>query len=434
MPGGLFWRISKSSFPIILVILTGPFGGRLMTELYPYPRFSIAERDRRWNAVRELMRRHNLEVIVTPQNSGHSADYQANTRYLTHCGGGEPDLAAVFPLEGEVTVMATSAAPRWPTVQDWTQDVREARRNYGRAIVERLKELNVERGRIGVTGLGEVEGTRTPEGTILYGTWKQIRGAFPNAELIDATAILEEVRYVKSLEEIDALAKSMEINELAVQAEIEAAKVGVKDWEVWAAAHYAMIRNGSELPIHCFWVSGKNPKRTLTRPSMRLLERGDVIINELEASWIGYRAQAVQPVFVEEIDPVQAELIKVQREIFNRVVESLKPGITVGELAELTKKTAESAAPKSGPAAGARGELNMHGRGQGDDGPIITPHAKSPRQLAVAMRENMVFICKPAAISADGEYICQWGDTVVVTPNGGRRLGKRPHELAVSDR
>ena len=104
--------------------------------------------------------------------------------------------------------------------------------------------------------------------------------------------------------------------------------------------HYAMTRNGSELPIHCFWVSGKNPKRTLTRPSMRLLERGDVIINEIEASWIGYRAQGVQPVFVEVIDPVQAELIKVQREIFNRVVESLKPGVTVGELAELTKRTA----------------------------------------------------------------------------------------------
>jgi Xaa-Pro aminopeptidase len=403
-----------------------------MPELYPYPRFSIIERDRRWNAVRDSMRRQNLDVIVTPQNSGHSADYQANTRYLTHCGGGEPDLAAVFPLEGEVTAIATSAAPRWPTVQDWTKDVREARRNYGRAIVERLKELNVERGRIGITGLGEVEGTRTPEGTILYGTWKQIREAFPNAELVDATAILDEVRYVKSEEEIDVLAKSMEINELAIQAEIEAAKIGSKDWEVWAAVHYAMTRHGSELPIHCFWVSGKNPKRTLTRPSMRLLDRGDVIINELEASWIGYRAQAVQPVFVEVIDPVQAELVKVQREIFNRVVESLKPGITVGELADLTKRTAETAAPKSGPAAGARGELNMHGRGQGDDGPIITPHAKSPRQLAVAMRENMVFICKPAAISADGEYICQWGDTVVVTARGGRRLGKRAHELAVA--
>ncbi|MGH7817565.1 MAG: M24 family metallopeptidase, partial [Candidatus Binatia bacterium] len=402
-----------------------------MAELYPYPRFSIAERDRRWKAVRALMQRQNLDVIVTPQNSGHSADYQANTRYLTHCGGGEPDVAAVLPLEGAVTAIATSAAPRWPTVQDWVTDVREARRNYGKVIVERLKELHVDHGRIGITGLGEVEGTRTPEGTIFYGTWKQIREAFPKAELVDATAILDEVRYVKSEEEIAVLAKSMEINELAIQAEIEAAKVGAIDWEVWAAVHYAMTRNGSELPIHCFWVSGKNPKRTLTRPSMRLLERGDVIINELEASWIGYRAQGVQPVFVEVIDPIQTELIKVQREIFNRVVDSLRPGITVGELAELTKKTAQSAAPKSGPAAGARGELNMHGRGQGDDGPIITPHAKSPKQLAVAMRENMVFVCKPSAVSADGEYICQWGDTVVVTKNGGWRLGKRAHELAV---
>ena len=239
--------------------------------------------------------------------------------------------------------------------------MREARRNYGRAIVQRLKELNVERGRIGITGLGEVEGTRTPEGTIFYGTWKQIREAFPHAEMVDATAILDEVRYVKSQEEMDVLTKSMEINELAIQAEIEAAKVGVKDWEVWAAVHYAMTRNGSELPIHCFWVSGKNPKRTLTRPSMRLLERGDMIINEMEASWIGYRAQGVQPVFVEVIDPVQAELIKVQREIFNRVVESLKPGITVGELAELTKKTGEKRGAENRPGRG-RARRSQHAR------------------------------------------------------------------------
>ena len=62
---------------------------------------------------------------------------------------------------------------------------------------------------------------------------------------------------------------------------------------------------------------------------MRLLECGDLIINEIEASWIGYRAQGVQPVFVGAADPMHAELIKVQREIFNRVMESLKPGVTV---------------------------------------------------------------------------------------------------------
>jgi Xaa-Pro aminopeptidase len=404
-----------------------------MAELHHYPRFSIGERDRRWKAVRELMRQQRLDVIVTPQNTGHSMDYQANSRYLTHVGGGgDSDIAAVFPLEGDVTAIATSAAPRWPSVQDWTRDVREARRNYGRVIVERLKELNVERGRIGITGLGEVEGTRTPEGTIFYGTWKQIREGFPNAELVDATAVLTEVRYVKSQEEIEALTKSMEIIELALEAEIRAARPGASDWVVWAETQAALMRNGSEMPVHYNWLSGKNPRRTLTRPTMRLLERGDLIINETEASWIGYRSQGVQPVFVQVIDAVHAELIKVQREVFNRVLESLKPGVTIGELAELTRRTGESAAPKSGPAAGAKADLNMHGRGAGDDGPIITAHAHSPKELGVPLRENMVFICKPSAITADDQYICTWGDTVVVTANGGRRLGKRPHDLAVA--
>jgi len=404
-----------------------------MSELYPYPRFSLAERDRRWKAVREKMAEQNIDVIVTPQNTGHSMDFQANTRYLTHCGGGgDADIAAVFPLHGEVTAIATSAAARWPTVQDWTKDVREARREYGKMIVERLKELNIEHGRIGITGLGEVEGTRTPEGTILHGTWKNIRDAFPQAELLDATPILTEVRYTKSAEEIDVLTKSMEIVELGYQAEIAAARPGVRDWDVWAATQYALMRNGSEMPVHCNWVSGKNPKRTLTRPSVRLLERGDLIINEVEASWIGYRSQGVQPVFVETADPVHQELIKVQREVFNRVLERLKPGVTVKELAELTLKTGTLAAPKSGPAANARADLNMHGRGAGDDGPIITSHARSPRQLAVELRENMVFICKPSAITADGNSLSTWGDTVVVTANGGRRLGKRRHDLAVS--
>jgi Xaa-Pro aminopeptidase len=404
-----------------------------MAELYPYPRFSLAERDRRWSAVRVKMAEQNIDVIVTPQNTGHSMDFQANTRYLTHCGGGgDADIAAVFPLNGAVTAIATSANPRWTTTQDWTTDVREARREYGKIIVERLKELKIDNGRIGIAGLGEVEGTRTPEGTILHGTWQRIRDAFPNAQLVDATQILVDVRYIKSAEEIAVLTKSMEIVEEGYKAEIEAAKPGVRDWDVWAAAQYGMMRNGSEMPVHCNWISGKNPVRTLTRPSMRLLEYGDLIINELEANWVGYRAQGVQPVFVGAANPVHQELIKVQREIFNRVMEHLKPGVTVKELAELTIKSAAAATPKSGLAAGARGDLNMHGRGAGDDGPIITAHAKSPRQLGVTLQENMVFICKPSALAADGQSLSTWGDTIVVTASGGKRLGKRPHDLAVS--
>lgn len=404
-----------------------------MAELYPYPRFSLAERDRRWKAVRDRMRAQSIDVIVVPNNTGHSTDFQSNSRYLTHVGGGgDADVAVVFPLEGEVTAVATSAAPRWPTVQEWTKDVREARRRYGKVVAERLKELGVERGRIGITGLGG--GTRTPEGTIGHQFWLQIREGFPQADIVDATPILTEVRYVKSAEEIDVLTKSMELVERGYDAILATARPGVKDWEVWAAAQYAMMKGGSEMPVHCNWVSGKNPVRTLTRPSHRYLKRGDLIINELEASWIGYRSQGVQPVFVEEIDPVHAELMKVQRDIFNALLPKLRPGVSVRELSEWSAEAARKAAPTNGPAASALGKVTMHGRGAGDDGPIITNHARDPQQLAVTLQENMVFIFKPSAETPDGvpKAICTWGDTVVVGANGGRRLGKRPHDLAVA--
>ncbi|HEV8021023.1 MAG TPA: M24 family metallopeptidase [Candidatus Lustribacter sp.] len=396
------------------------------------PQFSLAERDRRWKAVRQLMREEHLDVIVVPNNTGHSTDFQANARWLTHVGGGgDADIAAVFPLEGDVTAIGNHPAVTFgPDVQSWTQDLRNARRDMSQGAVERLKELGVERGRIGITGLGP--GTRTPMGTILLGFYQRILEAFPNAELVDATALLDRVRYVKSDEEVEVLTKSEEIIEKAIEAKIAHAVPGAVDWEVWAAVMYALLKNGSELPVHTQWVSGKSVQTPITRPTLRRLERGDLLIAEIESSYIGYRAQAYQPVFVGVADPVHVELMKLQREIWSTVCDRLRPGVTVGELVALTDRLAAERAPKSGPAAGATAILNMHGRGAGDDGPLVTPSQKRPEQLAVPLEANMVFIFKPFVRTRDGAEQCTWGDTVVVTPAGGRRLGRRPHDLAIS--
>lgn len=401
---------------------------------FPYPRFSIAERDRRWKAVRALMAARGIDVIVCPQNTGHSMDFQADSRYLTHCGGGgDADIAAVFPIEGAVTAIATSANPRWtPRVQNWTEDVREARRNYGKIIVERIREMGLKKPRIGVAGLGEIGGTRSFEGLIIHGTFKQIREAFPDSEIVDATGLMAEVRDVKSDEEVACLTRAVEIIEKAYVAETEAARAGANDWEVWAATQYALLRNGSEAPIHCNWISGRNSVRTLTRPTFRTLERGDLIINELEACWIGYQAQGVQPVFVEEASAVHKELIKVQREVFNAVAAVVRPGTTIEEIDAAANEAVKRAAPSTGPAAGARARLTMHGKGAGDDGPIITSTSRERRHMTYELKKNMTFIFKPSAMTADGNSICTWGDTVVITENGARRLGTRPHDLCVS--
>ena len=138
-----------------------------------YKRFSLAERDRRWAAVRALMERDGIDVIIAPPNNGNSTDWQADARYLSHCGGGaDASIGCVFPLNDPVTVVATSAVRWGPRVQDWVEDVREADRAYGVSIAERLRELNADGKRIGVCGLAG--GTRTPEGTIFHGTYDAI--------------------------------------------------------------------------------------------------------------------------------------------------------------------------------------------------------------------------------------------------------------------
>jgi Xaa-Pro aminopeptidase len=152
----------------------------------------------------------------------------------------------------------------------------------------------------------------------------------------------------------------------------------------------------------------------------------------LEACWIGYQAQCVQPVFVEKIHPVHRELIEIQREVFNEVLAAMKPGTTLGELAGVTDRVVKRMAAKKGAAVGAKARLTAHGKGAGDDGPIITGTAREGRHLNYEIKRNMTFIFKPSVSTADGKSICTWGDTVVVTANGGKRLGTRPHDLAVS--
>jgi Xaa-Pro aminopeptidase len=122
--------------------------------------------------------------------------------------------------------------------------------------------------------------------------------------------------------------------------------------------------------------------------------------------------------------------MKVQRELFLAMLEALRPGVTVGELQVRCARKAADVAPRAGPAAGATGVLVMHGRGMGDDGPIITGHARDPQQLAVTLRERMVFILKPQVHSVGDTHNITWGDTVVVTTGGAQRLGTREHGIA----
>lgn len=264
---------------------------------YPYPSFSLAERDRRWSTLRAIMERENVDCVIAPNNTGHSTHFQAEARYLTHCGGGgDADIACVFPLEGEVAAIATNCE-RWRHVQNWVTDLREARRAYGRATVGKLREVKLTHKRVAVVGLDGY--VRAPEGIALYGFMKALTEAFPDVEWVSYTDQLQALRIVKSEEEVAFLKVSTELVDRAFARIQQVARPGVKDYEAWGAAMGELAKGGSELPAHNHWGSGSRPS-TLTRPTHGELQRGWVIVNEIEAAYGGYHAQGVQPIAIQD--------------------------------------------------------------------------------------------------------------------------------------
>lgn len=408
----------------------------------PYPRhevrrFSTAERDRRWAQVRALMERDGIDAIVALGNTGAWESLNANTRYLVGIGGNCSIASAIFPLDGEVTAVVGSVpgAAYWRSYQDWVTDIREPTGFFAvtDAAVARLRELSpsAQTGRIGIAGLADLP--RVPEGAVAHGAYERMREALPQAELVNATALLEEARFIKSDEEIDCLRRGVEIVEGAIDVVQAEARPGVAECVVYARALAKMVEEGSEIPTFFSWQAGwPQQQRNHFQPTQRPLQAGDVISTEIDARVLGYRPQVTQPFVLGPVSSRYAEMMSIHAEALQRCYDAIRPGATPGELATIAADVSR------GPY---QCRVVIHGRGLGDDAPLLVfrsqRESRGERMSRWTFERNAVLMVKPYVFYGDPfedfiEESVGWGDTVVVTDAGPRRLGtKRPEIIEV---
>ena len=101
--------------------------------------YSLAERDRRWRAVRENAGKAGFDCILVPLGNGVDGRYMTQLR----CS------AIALPSDGRPPIIiadrrsSNAWAPEpWQTGREWAEPMREA-----------LRDLGMERARIGVAGL-----------------------------------------------------------------------------------------------------------------------------------------------------------------------------------------------------------------------------------------------------------------------------------------
>ena len=329
------------------------------------PKFSHVERERRWSRVRELMHRDQIDAIIAFPNQGHWDQFQADTRYLTHIGGHQTEVAVVFPVSGEVTafVRGSNEIEWWRIAQDWVREIRSSRRSWGEPVIERMKELQLDRGRIGISGLSGL--LRAPEGTVVVGILEKVRRAFPAARFDNATELLQEARAVKGAEEIAWIECAAEILDRVVAAVLAKAKPGVMETEMVATIWHTIIANGGDYPSMTHWGAGSGVPWACRIAPHRSLQAGDMINTELEAKYGGYIAQTVQAASLGKIPTELKQAFEVSVRVFDELIECMRPGVSFREIVMLYQKLVRDSGhtPKG---------MLLHGRGIGEDRPQVT--------------------------------------------------------------
>jgi len=389
------------------------------------PQLSIQERDRRYKLVRAEMAKRGIDVLVLPANTGRWEQLQGDSRYLTTIGGFATEVFTVFPREGDVTAYIFNRAAWWERAQQWVKDVRDGRNRWGENAIERITELGLQKGTIGISGLAGL--FRAPEGIIPYSSVKAIQDAFPQATIVNATEMMQELRAIKSAEEVSMLQRSAEIVEKTIEAMVEHANPGVSEKELYGAMVHAMLANGGELPTLFFLSAGPGLTNSSFVPTDYRIQKGDRLINEIEAKYAGYAAQAVSPVVIGAPDDEYQKLIHISRACFDAVLHNMKPGVTFGWLFDIYRDTVE----RQGQEKYMWNHPMMHARGLGDDGPALLGDKDLERFSKLELKTGMTFILKPQVRPKEGKGRGSIGDTVTVTENGARRLGKRELKLIV---
>jgi Xaa-Pro dipeptidase len=391
------------------------------------PQLSIQERDRRYQTVRAEMATRGIDCLLLPANTGRWEQLQGDSRYLTTIGGFATEVFTVFPREGDVTAYIFNRAAWWKQAQKWVSDVRDGRNRWGQNAIERINELGLQKGTIGISGLAGL--FRAPEGIIPYSSVKSIQDAFPQAKIVNATEMMQEIRAVKSAEEVSMLERSAAIVEKTIEAMIENANPGVSEKELYGAMVHAMLANGGELPTLFFLSAGPGLSNSSFVPTDYRIQKGDRIIDEIEAKYGGYAAQAVSPVVMGTPDDEYQKMIDISRACFDAILSAMKPGVTFGALFDVYTRTVE----EQGKGKYLWNHPMMHARGLGDDGPALLGDKDLERFSKIELQTGMTFILKPQVRPVEGKGRGSIGDTVTVTDSGARRLGKRELKLIVKN-
>ena len=225
--------------------------------------------------------------------------------YLT--GFLEPDAVLVMTKSAGATTSALFVEPRIPAREVWVGarlGVDGARQRTGLvtrdvgewpAVLDSLASVRLPLFVIGdfPAEEGGGSGAQTPDQQLVAA----LRRRHPDLVVKNATPTVEQLRAVKSPGELALIRTAADITARAQRAAMLALEPGLNEFEIQALIEYVFRRNGAERPSFASIVgSGANATTLHYNADDRFIERGDLVVMDIGASYKGYAADVTRTI------------------------------------------------------------------------------------------------------------------------------------------
>jgi len=365
---------------------------------------SAAERERRYAALRSEMARTGFDALVICSRGDEFV--RGRVQYVSDIFQWAGRGFVVLPRVGDPVFVGD---PLWglgyARRSDWIVDLRLPT-NAGAEIAAILADLGADRGSIGVVGLADITAVAD---------YDSIRGRLPQADLGDATDLFDDVRAIKSDEEIANLYQTSAILRSVFRALEAEIRPGLTERQVLAQAHRLARQYGC---LEGIALMGRAPFLSFAPGTDGVIERGDIVVIDLE--WGGPSGYWVELRRCFSFGPPPDHVRRfwdIRVETFAACVESMKPGaISTDILAARDRVYARHGLDAEGLVS-----YTAHGIGVDSLEPPWVPG--KDRVLAEGMVINLhpsIRLDNPdEALAVGGVSLA---DNVLVAGDGGRRM------------
>lgn len=236
-----------------------------------------------------------------------------------------------------------------------------------------------------------------------------------------ATYLVEELRRVKSADEVDRIRKAALLADQGYQHFANAAEVGMTEYELVAEVEGFLKSRGAEDNFMLI-ASGGTEVTGMKPPTERTLQAGDSVTTELTPQVDGYWAQICRTLVIGEPSAKQREAFGIFAEAQKAAEDLLRPGVNISDVARVQNDVfrkygyGDYTGPKYTRVRGHN--LGLHP----DENPYVL------EDVSYIVKEGMVIIAHPNTYLPLSGYMV-FGDTLLVTANGCVALNSTERKL-----